>query len=163
MPPLQPLRILLVEDNVINQKVASLMLKKKGHVVVTVNNGREAIETLADQDFDAVLMDVQMPEMDGLQATAAIRASEEGTDRHLPILAVTAHALQRRSRTLPWRRHGRLPCQADPERAAAAAGAGAGLFCLLRPWAYRPGLWIFDPPIFPIKALDIGLHSVTVT
>jgi len=94
MPPLQPLRILLVEDNVINQKVASLMLKKKGHVVVTVNNGREAIETLADQDFDAVLMDVQMPEMDGLQATAAIRAGEEGTDRHLPILAVTAHAMQ---------------------------------------------------------------------
>jgi CheY-like chemotaxis protein len=94
MPTLQPLRILLVEDNVINQKVASLMLKKKGHVVVTVNNGREAIETLADQDFDAVLMDVQMPEMDGLQTTAAIRASEEGTDRHLPILAVTAHALR---------------------------------------------------------------------
>ncbi len=93
MPPLQPLRILLVEDNVINQKVASLMLKKNGHVVVTVNNGREAIETLADQDFDAVLMDVQMPEMDGLQTTAAIRAGEEGTDRHLPILAVTAHAL----------------------------------------------------------------------
>jgi two-component system sensor histidine kinase/response regulator len=93
MPPLQPLRILLVEDNVINQKVASLMLKKKGHVVVTVNNGREAMETLADQDFDAVLMDVQMPEMDGLQTTAAIRAGEEGTDRHLPILAVTAHAL----------------------------------------------------------------------
>ena len=94
MPPVQPLRILLVEDNVINQKVASLMLKKKGHVVVTVNNGREAIETLADQDFDAVLMDVQMPEMDGLQTTAAIRASEEGTDRHLPILAVTAHAMR---------------------------------------------------------------------
>ena len=94
MPPLQPLRILLVEDNVINQKVASLMLKKKGHVVVTVNNGREAIETLADQDFDAVLMDVQMPEMDGLQTTAVIRASEEGTDRHLPILAVTAHAMR---------------------------------------------------------------------
>jgi two-component system, sensor histidine kinase and response regulator len=93
MPPFHPLRILLVEDNVINQKVASLMLEKKGHVVVTVNNGREAIETLADQDFDAVLMDVQMPEMDGLQTTAAIRAREEGTDRHLPILAVTAHAL----------------------------------------------------------------------
>jgi two-component system sensor histidine kinase/response regulator len=93
MPPLQPLRILLVEDNVINQKVASLMLKKNGHVVVTVNNGREAMETLADQDFDAVLMDVQMPVMDGLQTTAAIRAGEEGTDRHLPILAVTAHAL----------------------------------------------------------------------
>jgi len=69
------------------------MLEKNGHAVVTVNNGREALNALTGQDFDAVLMDVQMPEMDGLEATAAIRANEEGTDRHLPILALTAHAL----------------------------------------------------------------------
>ena len=93
MPPLQPLRVLLVEDNFINQKVASRMLEKNGHTVVTVNNGKEALDILADQQFDAVLMDVQMPEMDGLEATAAIRASEQGTDRHLPIVALTAHAL----------------------------------------------------------------------
>ncbi len=93
MTPLLPLRILLVEDNLINQKVASRMLEKNGHCVVTVNNGREALDALTGQDFDAVLMDVQMPEMDGLEATAAIRANEDGTDRHIPILALTAHAL----------------------------------------------------------------------
>lgn len=93
MQPLPPLRVLLVEDNLINQKVAYRMLEKNGHSVVTANNGKEALQVLADQEFDAVLMDVQMPEMDGLEATAAIRAGEEGTDRHVPILALTAHAL----------------------------------------------------------------------
>jgi CheY-like chemotaxis protein len=93
MTPLPPLRILLVEDNLINQKVASRMLEKNGHFVITVNNGREALQTLAGQEFNAVLMDVQMPEMDGLETTAAIRSNEEGTDRHLPIVALTAYAL----------------------------------------------------------------------
>ena len=88
-----PPRILLVEDNLINQKVASRMLEKNGHTVVIANNGKEALDTLAEQDFDAVVMDVQMPEMDGLEATAAIRAGEQGTGRRLPILALTAHAL----------------------------------------------------------------------
>ena len=113
MPPLQPLRILLVEDNVINQKVASLMLKKKRPCVVTVNNGREAIETLADQDFDAVLMDVQMPEMDGLQATAAIRDAEKkaptATCRSWPSPPTPCTA----TANIALRRDGRLSCQAD--------------------------------------------------
>ena len=93
MPQTPPLRVLLVEDNVINQKVASRMLEKGGHSVLIVNNGREALETLAAREFDAVVMDVQMPEMDGLEATAAIRAGEQGTGRRLPILALTAYAL----------------------------------------------------------------------
>ena len=93
MTPLPPLCILLVEDNLINQKVASRMLEKNGHRVVTANNGKEALRALEDHEFDAVLMDVQMPEMDGLEATAAIRAAEAGGERHLPIVAVTAHAL----------------------------------------------------------------------
>jgi CheY-like chemotaxis protein len=88
-----PLRILLVEDNPINQMVASRMLEKNGYTVVLAENGREALRALEVQAFDAVLMDVQMPEMDGLEATAAIRAREQGTDRRLPIVALTAHAM----------------------------------------------------------------------
>jgi len=93
MTPLQPLRILLVEDNAVNQKVASRMLEKNGHAVVAAANGRLALEILAGQSFDAILMDVQMPEMDGLEATAAIRAQEGGTGRRIPIVALTAHAM----------------------------------------------------------------------
>src|SRR4051812_31396438 len=89
-----PLRILLVEDNPVNQKVAARLLEKHGHAVVAAWNGKEALRTLAAQDFDLVLMDVQMPEMDGLEATAAIRAGEQGSDRHLPIVALTACAMK---------------------------------------------------------------------
>jgi CheY-like chemotaxis protein len=93
MSPLRPLQILLVEDNVINQKVASRMLEKNGHTVVVASNGKEALRAVEAGRFDAVLMDVQMPEMDGLEATAAIRAAEQGTDRRLPIVALTADAM----------------------------------------------------------------------
>jgi two-component system sensor histidine kinase/response regulator len=87
-------RILLTEDNVINQRVARRMIEKAGHTVVIAGNGREALDWLSREEFDIVLMDVQMPEMDGLEATAAIRKRERGTGVHIPIIAMTAHAMK---------------------------------------------------------------------
>ncbi|MHC4878797.1 MAG: response regulator [Planctomycetota bacterium] len=89
-----PLRILLVEDSVPNQMVALAMLRSCGHDVELATNGRESLEMIAQGDFDVVLMDVQMPEMDGFEATARIRATEKDTGRHHQIIAMTAHALQ---------------------------------------------------------------------
>jgi len=91
---LRPLRILLAEDSLVNQKLAVGLLEKRGHTVVVVNHGREAVAALEAQRFDLVLMDVQMPEMDGLEATAVIRAKERRTGTHVPILAMTAHAMK---------------------------------------------------------------------
>jgi signal transduction histidine kinase/DNA-binding response OmpR family regulator len=87
------LRILLAEDNRVNQAVASRLLAKLGHVFVIANNGQEAIELLKQQAFDLVLMDVQMPEMDGILATKLIREHEKSTHDHIPIIAMTAHAM----------------------------------------------------------------------
>jgi CheY-like chemotaxis protein len=93
-PARRPLRLLLAEDNPVNQKLAVRLLEKKGHTVVVAGDGVEAVRAVADQPFDLVLMDVQMPEMDGFDATAAIRARERGTGRHVPILAMTAYAMK---------------------------------------------------------------------
>jgi two-component system, sensor histidine kinase and response regulator len=86
-------RILLAEDNAVNQRVAARILEKGGHSVVIVNNGKEALEALQKETFDLVLMDVQMPEMDGLEATMAIRKKETGNHRRVPVIAMTAHAM----------------------------------------------------------------------
>jgi two-component system, sensor histidine kinase and response regulator len=88
------LRVLLVEDNSVNQKLAARLLEKRGHHVTVTANGLEALGALDRENFDVVFMDVQMPEMDGIAATAAIRLRERGTNSHLPIMAMTAHAMQ---------------------------------------------------------------------
>jgi signal transduction histidine kinase/DNA-binding response OmpR family regulator len=89
-----PWRILVAEDNAVNRLLAQMLLEKRGHTVVTAGNGREALSLLALQSFDLVLMDVQMPEMGGLEATAAIREKEKRTGQHLPVVAMTAEAMK---------------------------------------------------------------------
>jgi PAS domain S-box-containing protein len=90
----RPLRILLAEDNLVNQRLAVRLLEKQGHAVVVADNGKEALAALEREPFDLVLMDVQMPEMGGLEATAVIRRQEQGTGKHLPVVAMTAHAMK---------------------------------------------------------------------
>ena len=89
-----PLRLLLAEDDRINRLAASKLLKKRGYLVDTVENGREVLSALEESDYDCILMDIQMPEMDGLEATTAIRAlPEDDPKRNIPIIALTAHAM----------------------------------------------------------------------
>ncbi len=94
LPPARPLRILLAEDSVVNQKLAVALLQRQGHTVTIACNGREAVERFRGDCFDLILMDVQMPEMDGLEATAAIRDHQRISGFHTPIIAMTAHALK---------------------------------------------------------------------
>jgi two-component system sensor histidine kinase/response regulator len=88
------LHILLAEDNPVNRMLAVRLLEKRGHAVVTAVNGRDALQKVECGSFDLVLMDVQMPEMDGFEATAALRNQEKTTGRHLPVIAMTAYAMQ---------------------------------------------------------------------
>ncbi len=92
--PIRNYRVLLVEDNAINQRLALRLLEKHGHFVDVAADGRTAIAAFTSASYDVVLMDVQMPNMDGLEATALIRNMEQGTGRRVPVIAMTAHAMQ---------------------------------------------------------------------
>jgi CheY-like chemotaxis protein len=87
------MRVLVAEDNVVNQRVASGLLRKRGHQVTVVGDGQAAVAAIAESTFDVVLMDVQMPVMDGFEATTEIRAREKAHGGHLRIIAMTAHAM----------------------------------------------------------------------
>ncbi|MFV2067979.1 MAG: response regulator [Pirellulales bacterium] len=92
--PRRSLRVLLAEDSPVNQKVAVTLLEKWGHRVTVAGTGKRAVADLEQGTFDLIIMDVQMPEMDGLEATTAIRQRERSTGEHIPIVALTAHAMK---------------------------------------------------------------------
>jgi len=93
VPECAPLAILLAEDNAISQKLVTTLLKERGHEVTLAPNGWVVLEQMEQRQFDLILMDIQMPDMDGLQATAEIRHREIQTGKHIPIVAMTAHAM----------------------------------------------------------------------
>jgi CheY-like chemotaxis protein len=110
------LEILLAEDNAVNQRLATRMLQKRGHQVTVVSNGREAVESLERSSYDLVLMDVQMPLLDGIAATTLIREREKGTGIHQPIVALTAYAVKGdQERCLAAGMDGYLPKPIRPE------------------------------------------------
>jgi CheY-like chemotaxis protein len=90
---LPPLRILLAEDGLVNQEVAVGLLEIAGHTVEVAHNGRQAVEAIKQEAFDLILMDLEMPEMDGFEATRLIREREEAMGERIPIIAMTAHAV----------------------------------------------------------------------
>jgi len=144
----RPLHILLAEDNVVNQRLAIRLLEKQGHTVVIVGDGQAAVAAVAQQSFDVVLMDVQMPLLDGLQATAAIRAQEQTTSTHLPILALTAYAMKGDAeRCLAAGMDGYL---AKPIKAEALTAALQGLLDGTSAVSPAPSV----PPIDLAQALD---------
>jgi two-component system sensor histidine kinase/response regulator len=129
------LRVLLAEDNAVNALLASTLLKKQGHHVTAVVTGREALSALEVSEFDVVLMDVQMPDMDGLEATAEIRRQEATTGRHVAIIALTAHAMvEDRQRCLDAGADGYLSKPFNPSQLFAAIDASVGNAAL------RPGV-----------------------
>ena len=121
------LRILVAEDNRVNEKLAVRLLQKMGHSTVVARDGRQALDALAQQAFDLVLMDVQMPEMDGLEATRLIRQQEQRTGAHLPIVAMTAHAMKGdRERCLKAGMDGYLSKPIQPKELLEAIQQAAG-------------------------------------
>jgi CheY-like chemotaxis protein len=146
------LRVLVAEDNVVNQRVAQALLTKRGHLVTIVENGRQAVEAVENGAFDLVLMDVQMPEMDGCEAAMAIRAREAGTARHLRIVAMTAHAMSGdRERCFGAGMDGYLSKPIDPAMLRAVVEGG--------PESMPPGT-VAQPSAATQRALPIGAQQV---
>jgi len=144
----RPLHILLAEDNRINQRVALHTLEKQGHTVVVVGDGQAALTALAQAPFDLVLMDIQMPILDGLAATAAIRAQEQTQGTHVPIIAMTAHAMRGdRERCLVAGMDGYVT---KPLKATDLAAA----ITQLRPAVASPETWGVTPPVDISAALQ---------
>jgi CheY-like chemotaxis protein/HPt (histidine-containing phosphotransfer) domain-containing protein len=113
----RPMRILVAEDNPVNQELALHLLERRGHSVILAENGRQAIEAVGKHSFDLVLMDVQMPELGGLEATQAIREKEKTSGTHVPIIAMTAHAMQGdRERCLAAGMDGYIAKPLDPKK-----------------------------------------------
>lgn len=127
-PPEASYRVLVAEDSLVNQRLAARLLEKRGHTVVIANNGSEAVDALDRERFDVVLMDVQMPVMDGFQATALIREKEKSNGEHIRIIALTAYAMKGdRERCLAAGMDGYICKPIDPaELYAAISGAGQG-------------------------------------
>jgi PAS domain S-box-containing protein len=135
------LRILLAEDNPINQVLAARLIEKQGNIVTVVNNGREALEALEKSSFDMVLMDVQMPELDGFEATAEIRTRETITGRHVPIIAMTAYSMK-----------------GDRERCL-AAGMDSYVSKPIRPEELFREIYTFAQPLGPARASIVPAHG----
>ncbi len=115
--PVRPLKVLLAEDNILNQRVAIGLLTKRGHPVTVAANGRETLAALERETFDVVLMDVQMPDMGGVEATTIIREHEKATGAHVRIIAMTAHVMTGdRERCLEAGMDGYLAKPIDPDR-----------------------------------------------
>jgi two-component system, sensor histidine kinase and response regulator len=124
----QPMRILLVEDNAVNQMLASAILKKAGHKVEVAVNGVEAVEAVQAQPFDAVLMDIQMPEMDGLEATRCIRRLDDPAMSNIYIIAMTANALMGdRDKCISAGMNDYLPKPIDQKKLLSALGKASSI------------------------------------
>jgi PAS domain S-box-containing protein len=137
-PSSRRLRILIAEDNIVNQRVAQAVLEQRQHEVTIVGDGRQAVAALESAAFDVVLMDVQMPIMDGLEATACIRAAEKQTGRRTPIIALTAHAMR-----------------GDRERFRAAGMDGYVAKPLRQDELWQAlAEWVPQPSVSPVPALD---------
>jgi two-component system, sensor histidine kinase and response regulator len=147
----RPLHILLAEDNPVNQEVATRLLTRFGHTLVIANNGQDAIDLVQQQTFDLVLMDIQMPVMDGILVTKTIREREQSTGAHIPIIAMTAHAMKGdRLRCLAAGMDGYVTKPIQPEELQAALLAALGD----TPRVESPGVEEPRRPVSPASVVD---------